>query len=78
MSKATEIQAAGKELQASAQSMYQMITFGFARIVASLLGGAIADITGISTVYLLSGLLMAVAVPAFFFPMRKLAQSERG
>ncbi len=68
---------ARREWQASAQSLYQMTTFGFARIVASLLGGAVADVTGIPVVYALCGTLMAAAAMAFFVPLRRLARSER-
>ena len=69
---------ARKELQASAQSLYQMVTFGFARIVASLAGGVIADAMGIPAVYALSGALMAVATVAFFAPMRRMREQETG
>lgn len=68
--------AAPKELQASAQSLYQMATFGFARIVASLAGGFLADAMGIPAVYALSGALMAVATVAFFVPMRRMREQE--
>ena len=60
-----------KDLLASAQSVYQMITFGIARIVASLLGGAISDAAGIPFVYGLCAGIMAVAVLAFYRPMRE-------
>lgn len=67
---------ARKELQASAQSLYQLTTFGLARIVASLFGGVIADAAGIPAVYAMSGVLMGVAAIAFFLPLRKRAITE--
>ena len=65
-------------LQASAQSVLQMISFGVARIVGSLAGGLIADRTGIPAVYGLCGALMLVACAVFYIPMRRRAQLERG
>ncbi len=64
------------ELQASAQSVYQIITFGFARIAASLLGGVIADAAGIPRMYAICGILMAVTFLVFFLPMRRQAGME--
>lgn len=68
--------AARKELQASAQSLYQMMTFGFARIVASLVGGLVADAAGIPLVYALSGGLMAAAAVALYAPMKRRTREE--
>ncbi len=65
------------ELQASAQSVYQIITFGIARIAASLLGGVIADAAGIPRVYALCGALMALTAGIFFLPMRRQAAKEK-
>lgn len=65
-----------RELQASAQSLYQMISFGIARIVGALLGGFIADATGIPFVYALWGGLMLATAIAFCRPMRRLARAE--
>lgn len=64
------------ELQASAQSIYQIITFGIARIAASLLGGVIADAAGIPRMYAVCGILMAVTFAVFFVPMRRQARME--
>ena len=66
-----------KDLLASAQSVYQMITFGVARILASLVGGAIADAAGIPFVYGVSGAIMAVTAVAFYAPMRRRARADR-
>ena len=66
-----------KELQASAQSLYQMITFGVARIVASLVGGLIADASGIPAVYGLCGLLMVITAAVSYAPMRRRAREDR-
>ena len=68
--------AAQKELQASAQSVYQMITFGVARIASSLLGGAVADARGIPFVYALCGLLMLVSGAVFLGPVKRLAKKH--
>ena len=69
---------ARKELRASAQSVYQMITFGFARIVASLLGGIVADAAGIPAMYALCGGVMIVTAAAFYAPMRRRAREDAG
>ena len=64
------------ELLGSAQSVYQMISFGIARIAGALLGGLIADTAGIPRVYALcGGLLLATAV-VFFLPMRRQAVAD--
>ena len=68
---------ARKELLASAQSLYQMVTFGVARIVASLVGGVIADAMGIPAVYLICGGLMVVATATLWLPMRKMRALEQ-
>ena len=62
-----------KELQGSAQSVYQMISFGIARIVGALLGGVIADAAGIPRVYALLGGLLLCAAAVFYVPMRRQA-----
>lgn len=67
---------ASPELQASAQSLNQMISFGIARIVGSLVGGLIADAAGIPTVYGLCGALMLVTAVAFYPAMRKRAKAS--
>ena len=68
---------ASRELQASAQSVFQMISFGVARIVGSLAGGLIAEATGIPAVYGMFGALMLATVLVFFAPMRRRARAER-
>jgi len=65
-----------RELQASAQCLYQMISFGAARIVGTLLGGFIADRTGIPFVYGLWGSLMLLTLLLFFHPLQKRAGNE--
>ena len=67
---------ARKELQASAQSLYQMVTFCLARIVASLAGGIVADALGIPAVYALCGGLMAAATIGLWGPMRRRMREE--
>lgn len=67
---------AGEELQASAQSVLQMISFGVARIVASLGGGLIADATGIPAVYAICGGVMLATAVVFYIPMRNRARSD--
>lgn len=62
---------AGSELQASAQSVLQMTSFGIARIVGSLGGGLIADAAGIPAVYAICGGLMLATAVVFYAPMRK-------
>ncbi len=57
------------ELQASAQSIYNMTTYGGSRIVASLLGGYIAEAAGIPAVFRLCGILMLSTLVIFSIPM---------
>ena len=70
--------AVSRELQASAQSVLQMISFGVARIVGSLAGGFIADARGIPAVYAMCGALMLVTAVVSFMPMRRCARTGRG
>lgn len=63
-----------EQLQASAQSVLQMISFGVARIVGSLGGGLIADHSGIPTVYGMCGVLMLMTAIVFYTPMRRRAR----
>ena len=64
-----------RELQASAQSVYQMTSFGVARIVGSLAGGVLADAFGIPAVYGMCGALMLISAIAFYPAMQKRAAS---
>lgn len=65
-----------KDLLASVQSVYTVITFGIARIAASLIGGAVADAAGIPFMYGLCAGIMAVTAAAFFIPMRRQARAD--
>ena len=67
---------ARKELLGSAQSLFQMVSFGISRIIGSLLGGMIADASGIPTVYALCGALMLATALVFCAPMRRQAKRE--
>ena len=67
-----------RELQASAQSVLQMISFGIARIVGSLAGGLIADASGIPAVYAMCGALMLATGVVFVAPMRRCARAGKG
>ena len=66
-----------KPLLSSVQSVYQMISFGIARIVGSLLGGALADAAGIPAVYGMCGGMLLAAVAVFFIPLWAHARRER-
>ena len=66
-----------KDLLASVQSVYTVITFGIARIAASLIGGAVADAAGIPFMYGLCAGIMAVTAAVFFIPMRRQARADR-
>ena len=59
------------ELQASGQSVLQMISFGTARIVAALTGGWLADKMGIPATYAACAGLMLLSAAGAFFPMRR-------
>lgn len=69
-------QVSGEALQASSQSVLQMVSFGIARIVGSLTGGLIADVTGIPAVYAMCGALMLATAVAFYAPMRRRAIAD--
>ena len=66
-----------RELQASSQSVLQMGSFGIARIVGSLVGGLIADVTGIPAVYAMCGGLMLATAVVFYVPMRRRARMDQ-
>ena len=66
-----------KDLLASVQSVYSVITFGIARIAASLIGGAVADAAGIPFMYGLCAGIMAATAAAFYVPMRRQARADR-
>lgn len=68
---------ADSALQASAQSVLQMTSFGVARIIGSLAGGLIADAAGIPAVYGVCGALMLATAAVFYMPMRRLARAGR-
>ena len=65
-----------KTLLGSVQSIYQMITFGAARIAASLIGGILSDHAGIPAVYGLCGMLLVISAAVFRAPLKKLALAE--
>ena len=67
---------ADKEMLSTVQSTYQMIAFGISRIVGSLLGGFIADATGIPTVFAINGGMLLLAAIVFFVPLRRRAKLE--
>lgn len=66
-----------RELLGSVQSVYQMISFGVARIVGALLGGLIADAAGIPTVFALCGALLLCTAAALYAPMRRQAAADQ-
>ena len=66
-----------KDLLASVQSVYTVVTFGIARIAASLIGGAVADAAGIPFMYGLCAGIMAATAAAFYVPMRRQARADR-
>lgn len=67
----------GENLQASCQSVLQMVSFGFARIIASLVGGLLADATGIPGVYGICGALMLATSLALFIPLERRARADK-
>ena len=67
---------APKELLSTVQSTYQMVAFGVSRIVSSLLGGLIADYTGIHAVFGINGALLLAAAVLLFVPLRRRAKRD--
>ena len=65
-----------KDLLASAQSVYQTVTFGIARIAASLLGGALGDAVGIPAVYGGITALMILTLAVFLVPLRRMDRAN--
>ncbi len=63
-----------QSLRASGQTLLGMVDYGFSKCVASLVGGFLADIWGVSTVYLCLGgsSLLALLILVLFLPKLKI------
>ena len=63
-----------QSLRASGQTLLGMVDYGFSKCFASLVGGLLADIWGVGTVYLCcSGLAMAaMMILLIFLPKLKI------
>ena len=60
-----------KELLSSAQSVYQAVSFGLARILGASLGGVLAQALGIAPVFRLSGAMLLIVSLVSFIPLFK-------
>ena len=65
------------DLQAGAQSMLQMISFGISKIIGSLAGGVIADAMGIPFVYGACAVIVFCTAAVFYIPLRSLTAEEK-
>ena len=65
------------ELLSSAQTTLNFVSFGIARVVGCLLGGALGDVIGVSAVFGLGGLMLAIGLVAFFAPARRMSALDR-
>lgn len=70
-------QRAPKELKGSAQNALMIVSFGVSKVVGSLLGGLISDQVGIPVVFAGNGLMLVLAIAAFWKPTRRAIQTER-
>lgn len=61
----------------AAQTMLTLTTFGFAKIVGGLLGGAVCERVGIPAVFAFNGITALIALGMFWRPTRRLIQEER-
>lgn len=64
------------ELTGSAQSMLTLTSFGAAKIIGSLLGGQICEVTGIPAMFAFFGAMLLIGAAAFWKLTRKLIATE--
>ena len=60
-----------EEWSATAQSLVTAMMMGLALLVASLLGGVIVDVWGLTAVYLVGGAAVAIAIGVIFVARQK-------
>lgn len=63
--------AVDRELLGSAQNVYQVVAFGVSRILATLLGGAVSEVVGLSMVFRCVGLLLVLVSVLAYVPLWK-------
>ncbi len=68
--------AVGKELKGSAQSALSLVTAGGAKILGSIIGGALGDAYGLGMGFVCCGCILAAAFIVFFIPCRRFAKTE--
>lgn len=66
------------ELSGGAQSMLALVSFGAAKVVGSLIGGQICELTGIPALFTFFGAWMLAGCAIFWLPTRRLARGENG
>ncbi len=65
------------ELLSSAQTTLNFVTFGVARVVGGLLGGALSDAIGTGAVFGVCGALLTCGLAVFLAPARRMSALER-
>lgn len=65
------------ELAGGAQSMLALVSFGIAKVIASLIGGQICQHTGIPAMFAFFGIWMLAGSIIFWFPTRKLVRETK-
>lgn len=64
-------------LLSTVQTTLNFVAFGVARVVGSLLGGALSDRIGIANVFGVCGLLLLAGIAAFYIPSRRMSAADR-
>ena len=65
------------QLLSTAQTTLNFVAFGVARVVGSLLGGALSDVIGVGSVFGVCGLLLLAGIAVFYLPARRMSAADR-
>lgn len=68
--------AVPKELRGTVQNTYTMIAFGVSRIVGALIGGQIAQVSSIATVFGINGTMLLIVAIVMAVPLHRRAKAD--